>query len=128
MALRSCSPDVPDDAHFGAVTFVHRFGSALNANLHFHCCVIDGVFSTADEGVRFHPTFLTEAAIERVQQQTRRRVLKLFQRRAVLSEDVTKPMLGWEHRGGFSLNAEVWVPCWDRAGLERSPVKVSRAS
>jgi hypothetical protein len=32
-ALRSCSPDAPDGARFGAVTFVHRFGSALNANL-----------------------------------------------------------------------------------------------
>jgi Transposase zinc-binding domain len=37
---------------------------------------------------------------------------------AVLSEDVTELLLGWKHRGGFSLNAEVWVPSWDRAGLE----------
>ena len=28
-------------------------------------------------------------------------------------------MLGWEHSGGFSLHAGVWVPAWDRAGLER---------
>lgn len=28
-------------------------------------------------------------------------------------------MLGWEHSGGFFLHAEVWVPAWDRAGLER---------
>jgi len=44
-ALRACSPGAPSGARFGAVTLVHRFGSALNANLHFHCCVIDGVFS-----------------------------------------------------------------------------------
>ena len=30
-ARRSCSPDAPSGARFGAVTFVHRFGSALNA-------------------------------------------------------------------------------------------------
>ena len=39
-ALRSCSPDAPSGARFGAV--VHRFGSALNANLHFdaiHPCI-----------------------------------------------------------------------------------------
>ena len=29
----------------GAVSFVQRFGSALNAHVHFHCCVIDGVFA-----------------------------------------------------------------------------------
>lgn len=28
-------------------------------------------------------------------------------------------MLGWKHRGGFCLNAEVWVAPWDRPGLER---------
>ena len=28
----------------GAVSFVHRFGAAMNAHVHyFHCCVIDGV-------------------------------------------------------------------------------------
>ena len=28
----------------GAVSFVQRFGSTLNAHVHFHCCVIDEVF------------------------------------------------------------------------------------
>jgi len=28
--LKASSPDAPADARFGAVTFVHRFGSALN--------------------------------------------------------------------------------------------------
>jgi hypothetical protein len=70
-----------------SVSFIHRFGSALNANLHFHCCVIDGVFSAAAEGLRFHPAFLTDTAIARVQQQTRRRVLKLFQHREWLPEN-----------------------------------------
>jgi hypothetical protein len=34
----------------GAVSFVQRFGSALNAHVHFHCCVIDGVFATGADG------------------------------------------------------------------------------
>lgn len=51
--------------------------------------------------------------------QPRRRVLKLFERRAVLPEEATELMLGWDHSGGFSLHAEVWVPAGDRAGLER---------
>jgi hypothetical protein len=34
----------------GAVTFVQRFGDALNANPHFHCLTIDGVYAVADDG------------------------------------------------------------------------------
>jgi hypothetical protein len=33
------------DARAGAVTFVQRFGGALNLNVHFHCVVPDGVFA-----------------------------------------------------------------------------------
>jgi len=118
-ALRSCSLDAPREARFGAVTFVHRFGSALNAHLHFHCCVIDGLFSANEEGLRFHPAGLTDQALAQVQRQTRRRVLQLFQRRALLPEEATALMLGWDHGGGFSVDAAVRVPAWDRAGLER---------
>ena len=37
-------------AHTGAVTFIQRFGSALNLNLHFHVLFIDGVFSSKGHG------------------------------------------------------------------------------
>jgi hypothetical protein len=30
--------------HIGAVAFIHRFGSSLNQHVHFHVCVVDGVF------------------------------------------------------------------------------------
>jgi hypothetical protein len=98
-ALRAFSSDATDGARFEAVTFVHRFGSALNANLHFHCCVIDGLFREADEGVGFHPALLTDRALAKVQQQTRRRVLQWFQRRALLPVEATALMLGWDHVG-----------------------------
>jgi len=29
------------------VSFLQRFGSALNAHWHYHCCVSDGVFAGA---------------------------------------------------------------------------------
>ena len=32
----------------GAVTFVQRFGSSLNLNVHFHVVVLDGVFARAE--------------------------------------------------------------------------------
>lgn len=28
----------------GALAFTHRFGARLNTHVHFHCCVVDGVF------------------------------------------------------------------------------------
>ncbi|HYY53287.1 MAG TPA: transposase, partial [Myxococcales bacterium] len=37
----------------GAVTFVQRFGGALNLNVHFHCVIPDGVFVRDAEGTRF---------------------------------------------------------------------------
>ena len=40
----------------GAVTFVQRFGGALNLNIHFHCLVLDGVYAAGPKGkLRFHP-------------------------------------------------------------------------
>jgi hypothetical protein len=69
--------------------------------VHFHCCVIDGLFSAAEEGIRFHPAYLTDAAIAQVHQQTRRRVLKLFHRREWLSLEAVEAMQAWEHDDGF---------------------------
>jgi hypothetical protein len=75
----------------GAVSFVQRFGSTLNAHVHFQCWVIDGVFDVGADG-QVHLATLSreveeglavraaEAAVLRpenlaaVQQQVRRRV------------------------------------------------------
>src|SRR5262249_28970125 len=43
--------------HPGSVTFIQRFGSALNLNLHFHCVFMEGVYlDRTDEGRK--PRFL----------------------------------------------------------------------
>lgn len=42
--LREHSPGCSAEARIGAVAFIHRFGSSLNEHVHFHCCIIDGVF------------------------------------------------------------------------------------
>jgi hypothetical protein len=41
----------------GAVTFIQRFGSALNLNVHFHVIVLDGVYACTEEEEkpRFYP-------------------------------------------------------------------------
>ena len=100
-ALQSCCADAPDHARLGAVTFVHRFGSVLNGNIHFHCCVIDGVFSAEDEAVRFHDTTITTEAIAKVQAQVRERALRLFKRRELLSPETVDTMREWGHEGDF---------------------------
>jgi hypothetical protein len=40
-----------------AVSFLHRFGSALNRHMHLHACGADGVFVATDapDGVAFLP-------------------------------------------------------------------------
>ena len=41
--------------HNGAVTFIHRFGSALNEQVHVHVCVANGVFQVAADDEEIKP-------------------------------------------------------------------------
>jgi hypothetical protein len=91
--LRAHSPRASAAARLGAVAFIHRFGSTLNADLHFHCAVIDGVFDAAAGGVVFHAaTGPDAAAITQVQAQVRRRPLRVFVRRSLLPSDEAQAM------------------------------------
>ena len=69
----------------GAVTFVQRFGDALNLNVHFHSLVLDGVYARGPEGaLRFHPLPPPEdAEVERVVGQVARRIARLLERRGL---------------------------------------------
>ncbi len=80
--LRACSPGAPAEARFGAVSFIQRFGSSLNAHTHIHVCAIDGVFSQdPDATLRFHrASALSDSDIAAVEVTTRARVLRLFER------------------------------------------------
>jgi hypothetical protein len=119
-ALRRRCPDAGAQARTGAVIFPHRFGSSLNAHYHFHACVIEGLYEAEGEGVRFHTVAQPgEAAILQVQERVRRRVLNAFVRWGLLEKDARDEMLGWEHGGGFSLDASVHIAADDRDGLER---------
>lgn len=118
--LQHTSPGAAPGARFGAVSFVHRFGAALNRHVHFHCCVIDGVFEGGADGqVQFRPAqALTPEALAAIAAQVRQRVLRWFARSGLLEAADAQDMLGWEH-GGFSLDAAVRIAGDDRAGLER---------
>jgi len=109
-------PGSGPSARVGAIAFIHRFGSTLNAHLHFHCLVIEGVFeSAAAAGVIFRAaTGLDENAIAEVQ--LRHRLLRTFVRR-VLPRGQRRA----RHRavwcgGCFSVD-RVYVRFCDRAGI-----------
>ncbi len=77
--LRDASPGAGPNAQIGAISFLHRFGSSLNAHFHFHVCVIDGVFCEDPEGsVQFHEaTHLMDSDWDALQETVRHRVLVL---------------------------------------------------
>ena len=124
-SLREHSPGCSASARIGAVAFIHRFGSSLNEHVHFHCCIIDGVFDPAAdtneaEGVAFHGACGLDAdAIAGVQALVRKRVLRAFVRRSLIEKIDADEMGEWEHGGGFSVDASVCIEGTDRPGLER---------
>jgi len=134
--LREACPTAPASgssasASFGAVSFLHRFGSSLNPHFHFHVLVVDGLFEQVEDDtiqepahpetrLRFHEaTGLTHELLKRLQHTVRRRVLRHFARHGLLEPHHAQDMLGWDHGGGFSLDGSVRIEGHDRAGLER---------
>ncbi|HEY5720282.1 MAG TPA: transposase [Gammaproteobacteria bacterium] len=78
-----------DAAHGGAVTFVQRFGGALNLNVHFHTLVLDGVYRVreADGALRFHPLPPPSCEeLEAVLTRVVRGIGRLIQRRGLADE------------------------------------------
>ncbi len=84
----------PHTAKYGGITYIHRFGSTLNAHLHYHSCLIDGVFAQTENGLRFYETVgLTQKVIQSAQETIRKRLLRLFVRCGLLSSDESEQML-----------------------------------
>jgi hypothetical protein len=69
----------------GAVTFVQRFGDALNLNVHFHSLLLDGVYASGPTGaLRFLPLPPPEDdEVERLVGQVARRIARLLERRGL---------------------------------------------
>ncbi len=118
--LRRSCPEVSARARFGAVSFVHRFGASLNRHIHYHCCILDGVFEPLQAaGVQFRQaSSLAPEQVAVIEEQVRRRVLRWFSRRGLLDPDDARDMLTWDN-SGFSLDASVCIAGDDPAGLER---------
>ncbi len=119
--VRQNSPDAPAGSRFGAVAFVHRFGSYLNSHVHFHVLVTDGVFSPDDDGrAVFHPAVNLDADdYLAVQVKMRHRGLRWLRRHGHMDSVAVHTLDAPDHAGGWSVNASVTIPGWDRHGLER---------
>ena len=129
----------------GAITFVQRFGSLLNLNVHFHSLLPDGVFQHVNNGVVFRPIPPPSGQdIERLVLQIARATEKLLKRNCEQSQpeedldqltkeqahslrfqsaaaisNVTPKTQRCAFLQGYSLHAERIVLSDDREGLER---------
>ncbi|WP_407351165.1 hypothetical protein [Luteimonas sp. R10] len=74
-ALRVACRDAPAGSRLGALSFVQRFGSALNEHWHYRCRVSDGLSAEAGVGLKFLPVTADGAMAGRVQAEVRPRVV-----------------------------------------------------
>jgi hypothetical protein len=82
--------------HPGSITFLQRFGSALNVHLHFHILFLEGVYRDRT-AVGLQPRFLqgappTDTDIAAVIQKISRRVIRLLRRLGYLEADMEPPI------------------------------------
>ena len=67
------------DARCGSVTFVQRFGSALNLNPHMHVLILDGVYVAGDDEPTFVPApRMTDDDVQQIVATTAKRVVRLL--------------------------------------------------
>ena len=118
----TAAADTPSAARprLGGISFLHRFGSALNHHVHLHACVTDGVFvPAADEaGCDAPPAFIparpiTQADLAALTERVRRRVIRWFRLARLLDAAAAADMLAWDN-SGFSVDASVRITLVDR--------------
>lgn len=114
----TCADDAPaaPRPRPGAVSFLHRFGSALGCHVHLHACVTDGVFTQSPDGcyAKFFPARpITAADLATPTERVRRRVVRWFRMQPLLDVAAAAEMLGWDN-SGFSVDASVQITLIDR--------------
>jgi len=119
--IQQATPEAPTQARVAAVSFIQRFGSSLNQHLHFHSVAADGLFGPADdeeESEFYQAGELTSELLDRLTETLRRKILRYLVNHGLIDEIDAQEMLTWQHHGGFSVDASVCIPEWDRLGLE----------
>ncbi len=111
--LRQSLPAGDGTARIGAVVFIHRFGALMNAHLHFHVIVIDGMFWGKEAAsLHFEETHLSAEVLARLQPTPRKRTVRLFVRRGLVDSTEGEALRRCAHGGGFSLDAGVRAAKW----------------
>ena len=76
------------------------------------------MFNSEGNSLLFYEAFLTPDDIVDTQECIRKRVLRYFGKQGWFDKETIEKMLIYEN-SGFSLDAKVRIPHWDREGLER---------
>ena len=89
-------------ARTGAVTFIQRFGSALNLNVHFHMLFLDGVYLTRDSGNKTNQVFRrvnapTKADLAVLLHRISTRLARFLVKEGILEQDIEDSYLNLEH-------------------------------
>ena len=84
-----------DQVQPGSVTFIQRFGSAINVNLHFHCVFLEGIYHDRTDAGR-KPRFLTgeppsDTDVAAVVQKISRRVIRKLRQLGYLEAGLDAP-------------------------------------
>ena len=76
------------------MTFLQRFGSAINLNPHLHVLMLDGVYVKGEVPRFVAGSRLRDSDVRQIVETTARRIVRLLQRRGLLEEDADDPL--WE--------------------------------
>ena len=82
---------------------------------------MDGIFYEDEQGV-LQFSEVDDLGVEdanAVQNRIRKRVLSLYKRKGLLTEDDVENLKSWKGNGGFSVNADVRIESRDTKGAER---------
>jgi len=82
---------------------------------------MDGIFCEDAQGLLqfLEVDDLSVDDTDAVQNRVRKRVLSLYKRKGLLTEEDAENLKSWKGNGGFSVNADVRIDSDDRKGLER---------
>ena len=105
-------------ANTGAVTFIQRFGSAANLNIHLHCLVLEGVYRRSEGAAIFHevaaPTIEDAGLLAKIIT----RIMRLLTRLGFLIEEQGMAYLAEADRESSLLPLQV-ASCTYRLALRR---------
>jgi len=92
--IRKAGLTLASSARSGAITFIQRFGSALNLNVHLHMLIPDGVYTLSHGKPRFHAVSApSHSELTALLNRIIRRIARQLTRNGLLVEDADQTYL-----------------------------------